>query len=104
MAEGWARHLKSDIIEPHSAGIKKSCLNPKAVQVMKEAGVDISAQYSKHVSELSDIDFDFVVTVCDHASETCPAFLTKNKKTKIVHVGFDDPPKLEQSETDEEKK
>ena len=91
MAEGWARHLKADLIEPYSAGIETHGLNPNAVKVMAEAGVDISGQRSKHVSELKDVQFDYVVTVCNHASENCPLFPGKAKR---VHVGFDDPPRL----------
>ena len=91
MAEGWARHLKSDIVDAYSAGIETHGLNPHAVQVMAEAGVDISNHRSKHVDELKDIPFDYVVTVCDHAHESCPRF---PGKTKVVHVGFDDPPRL----------
>ncbi|MDP2990310.1 MAG: arsenate reductase ArsC [Kiritimatiellota bacterium] len=91
MAEGWARHLKSDVIEAFSAGIETHGLNPNAVKVMAEAGVDISCQRSKHVAEFKDIAFDYVITVCDHARESCPLF---PGKTKVVHVGFDDPPRL----------
>jgi arsenate reductase len=91
MAEGWARHLKSDSIEPYSAGIETHGLNPTAVRVMAEAGVDISGQRSKHVDELRNISFNYVVTVCDNAHESCPLF---PGKTKVVHVGFDDPPRL----------
>lgn len=91
MAEGFARALKSSALEPFSAGIKKHGLNPNAVRVMAEAGVDISRQTSKTVTELPRLDFDFVVTVCGHADEHCPAF---PGKTKVVHVGFDDPPAL----------
>jgi arsenate reductase len=91
MAEGWARHLKADCIEPYSAGIETHGLNPSAVKVMAEAGVDISAHRSKHVDELKDIPFDYVITVCDNAHESCPMFAGK---TKVIHVGFDDPPRL----------
>jgi arsenate reductase len=91
MAEGWVRHLKADVIEPYSAGIETHGLNPNAVKVMAEAGVDISAHHSKHVDDLKDINFDYVVTVCGHASENCPIF---PGDTKVIHVGFDDPPKL----------
>jgi len=91
MAEGWARKLKNDQIEPYSAGIETHGLNPNAVKVMAEAGVDISHHQSKHVDDLKDIHFDYVVTVCGHANENCPIF---PRKAKIVHVGFDDPPKL----------
>ncbi len=91
MAEGWARRLKSDLIEPYSAGIETHGLNPNAVRVMAEAGVDISGHRSKHVDDLKHILFDYVITVCDHAHESCPLFAGR---AKIVHVGFDDPPRL----------
>jgi len=100
MAEGWVKKLKSDSIEPYSAGIETHGLNPNAVKVMAEAGVDISNHHSKHVDELKDVKFDYVVTVCGHANENCPVF---PGKTKIVHVGFDDPPKLaENAKTEKE--
>ena len=99
MAEGWARSLKGDVIEPYSAGVEIHGMNARAVQVMAEAGVDISGQHSKHVDELAGIEFDYVVTVCDRANESCPLF---PGKTKIVHVGFDDPPKLAASAGTEE--
>jgi len=91
IAEGWARHLKHDCIEPYSAGIEMHGLNPRAVKVMAEAGVDISGQRSKLLEELNDIRFDYVITVCGHANEHCPVF---PGKTQVVHVGFDDPPRL----------
>jgi len=91
MAEGWARQLKSDVIEAYSAGIETHGLNPNAVKVMAEAGVDISGHRSKHLDELSEVPFDYVVTVCGHAHESCPVF---PGETQIVHVGFDDPPRL----------
>lgn len=100
MAEGWARHLKSDRVEPYSAGIETHGMNENAVRVMKEAGVDISAQRSKHVKELLDVPLDYVVTVCDHANENCPIF---PRRVKHVHAGFDDPPRLAKTaETEEE--
>jgi len=91
MAEGWARHLKSAELEPYSAGIEKHGMNPHAVAVMAEAGVDISSQHSKTPTDISLVEFDYVVTVCGHADEYCPSFPAK---TKVVHVGFEDPPKL----------
>jgi arsenate reductase len=91
MAEGWARHLKGDAIDAYSAGIETHGLNPHAVQVMAEAGVDISDHRSKHLDEVKHIPFDYVMTVCDHAHESCPLF---PGRTKVVHVGFDDPPRL----------
>jgi len=100
MAEGWARHLKSDLIETYSAGVETHGLNPNAVQVMKEAGVDISEHKSQNVEDLTNIDFDYVITVCDHAHEACPVF---PGRAEIVHAGFDDPPRLaESAETEEE--
>ena len=100
MAEGWARALKGDVIEAYSAGIEAHGLSRNAVAVMAEAGVDISAHRSRSVAELQDVPFDYVVTVCGHANETCPAWL--GKKGKVVHVGFDDPPRLAQSAKTEE--
>jgi arsenate reductase len=91
MAEGWARHLKAGVIEPYSAGLEKHGLNPHAIKVMAEAGVDLSRQHSKTLEELQGVTFDYVVTVCGHANELCPIF---PGKTKVVHVGFEDPPTL----------
>ncbi|NOY43246.1 MAG: arsenate reductase ArsC [Planctomycetes bacterium] len=100
MAEGWARHLKAYAFEAYSAGIETHGLNPHAVQVMAEAGVDIKGQQSQHVDELSHVDFDFVVTVCDNAAEACPVF---SGGAKVVHRPFDDPPRLaREAETEEE--
>ncbi len=101
MAEGFARQLKGDLIEPYSAGVKPSGKNPKAVLVMKEAGIDISNQSSKDVKDLMDVPFDYVVAVCSNAEETCPVF---PGNVKLVRHLFDDPPKLEKEvEGDEEK-
>jgi len=91
MAEGWARQLKGDLIESYSAGIEARGLDPRAVKAMAEVGVDISGQRSKPVREVMGIDFDYVITVCGHARESCPIF---PGKAKIVHHGFDDPPQL----------
>ena len=99
MAEGWTRHFHGDTIEAYSAGIEAHGMNPNAIQVMKEAGVDISGQSSKLASSLADVPLDLVMTVCGHADENCPAFLTK---AKVVHVGFDDPPKLAKEAASEE--
>ena len=99
MAEGWARHLKGEVIDAYSAGIETHGLNPNAVKVMAEAGVDISAYRSKNVADLKDVPFDYVVTVCGHANENCPMF---PGKAKIVHVGFDDPPRLAKTARTEE--
>lgn len=91
MAEGWARYFHHDLIQPYSAGIEAHGMNLNAVQVMDEAGVDISNQTSKLAATLADVSFDLVVTVCGHADENCPLFLSE---AKLVHVGFDDPPRL----------
>lgn len=91
MAEGWARALKNELLEPYSAGVEPHGLNPSAVEVMAEAGVDISGHRSKHVDELAAVPFDFVVTVCDNARETCPIF---PGPAKARHRSFDDPPAL----------
>jgi len=99
MAEGWTRRLRGTLIEPYSAGIETHGLNPKAVRVMAEAGVDISGHRSKHVDELRDILFDYVITVCDHANESCPMFPGKVKR---LHIGFDDPPRLSANARTEE--
>jgi len=88
IAEGWARHLKSDVIEAYSAGIRPIGVNPKTIEVMAEAGVDISDHTSKGIDDLSGINFDYVVTVCDNAREQCPIF---PGRTRHVHKSFDDP-------------
>lgn len=99
MAEGWAKHLKSKEIEPYSAGIERHGLNPVAVKVMNEVGVDISDQSSKTIEELPLSEFDWVITLCGHANETCPYFPGKK-----VHHGFDDPPQLaKDAQTEEER-
>ena len=99
MAEGWARHLLGETIEPYSAGIETHGLNPRAVRVMTEAGVDISGHRSKTLADLRGVTFDLVVTVCGHAQEHCPIF---PGNTKVIHAGFDDPPKLAASAKNEE--
>ncbi len=99
MAEGWTRHLKGDIIEVYSAGIETHGFNQRAVQVMAEAGVDISGHKSKNVNELLHHKFDYVITVCDDAAENCPVF---PGKAKIMHHGFDDPPRLAENAGSEE--
>jgi arsenate reductase len=101
MAEGWARHLKSDQIDVSSAGIETHGLNQYAVKVMAEEGVDISHHKSTHLDEFKDQPFDYVITVCSHAHETCPWY---PGQAKVVHVGFDDPPKLAEAVLDPELK
>jgi arsenate reductase len=99
MAEGFCRHLKSDSIDCASAGIETHGLNPNAVRVMAETGIDISSHISKTVADLGNREFDYVITVCGHASETCPYFPAR---TAILHRGFDDPPKLAANASTEE--
>jgi len=91
MAEGWTRTLKGERIEAFSAGVQIHVLNPHAVAVMADAGVDISGQRSKHVNEFTGKDLDVIVTVCDHARESCPYFPASCKR---IHAGFADPPSL----------
>jgi len=92
IAEGWTRHLKGDIIEAYSAGIETHGLNPNAVIVMTEAGVDISGQKSQNIDEFKDTKIDIVVTVCGHAHKNCPVFPGNN--CKVIHIAFNDPPKM----------
>jgi arsenate reductase len=99
MAEGWTRALKGDKIDVYSAGLETHGLNPNAVKVMAEAGVDISNQKSQHLDEFMDLDLDYVITVCDHAHETCPLF---PGTAKVIHHSFDDPPKLSPPDAPEE--
>jgi arsenate reductase (thioredoxin) len=89
MAEGWARALQRGAIEPYSAGIEAHGLDPLAARVMAEAGVDIGGQQSKTVEAVRHLPFDYVVTLCGHANESCPTWLSG--KAKVLHVGFDDP-------------
>ena len=98
MAEGWCRHIRGDAFDVYSAGVERHGMNERAIQVMSEAGVDISNHSSKTVEEMPDISFDYVVTVCGHAHEYCPVFPGGN----IVHIGFQDPPKLAEGLSDEE--
>jgi len=99
MAEGWARALRSGSVNAYSAGVEPHGMNPRAIKVMQEAGVDITGQHSKHVDELKEVPLDYVVTVCDQAHEACPLF---PGKTKVIHVGFDDPPRLAQDAKSED--
>jgi len=99
MAEGWTRALKGDEIDVYSAGLETHGLNPNAVKVMAEAGVDISNQKSQHLDEFMELDLNYVITVCDHAHETCPLF---PGSAKVIHHSFDDPPKLSPPDAPEE--
>ena len=91
MAEAWARRLHDERFESYSAGTAPGRVDPRAVRVMGERGVDLSGHRSKHLGELASVALDWVVTVCDHANEACPAF---HGKVRRLHVGFDDPPRL----------
>jgi arsenate reductase (thioredoxin) len=99
MAEAWTRHLKGDLLESYSAGVRPHAIDPRAIRVMAEVGIDIAQYQSKDVSALEHIRFDYVITVCDRAHESCPFFPAK---TKVLHVGFDDPPKLAEISRSEE--
>jgi arsenate reductase len=99
MAEGWTRHLKKDLLQPSSAGIEKHGLDPLAVKVMDEAGVDISKQTSKLINELKDKESDYVVTICEDANRNCPVFPGKAKR---IHHAFDNPPRIAKTLTSRE--
>jgi arsenate reductase (thioredoxin) len=100
MAEAWIRRLRNDDYEAYSAGITPKGIDPRAVKAMAEAGVDISSQKSKDIDSLGDTEFDYVITLCDNARESCPYYPAK---TKLIHQGFDDPPILAQdAKSDEE--
>jgi len=99
MAEGWARKLKSGIVEAYSAGVEPKPVDPRAVRAMAEVGVDISEYRAKDVTEFNNVEFDYVITLCDHARETCPLFLGAAKQ---VHQGFEDPKKLAENAESEE--
>ena len=89
MAEGLLRHDAGDRFEVESAGTKASCVRPEAIAVMREAGIDISRQRSKNVSAFDGQPFDYVITVCDNARETCPVFFGT---AETIHHSFEDPP------------
>jgi|SRR5690625_3508625 len=97
MAEGYLRHFANGKADIYSAGVETHGVNPIAIAIMKEDGIDISNHFSNHIDEYSEIDFDFVITVCDNAKERCPFFPSKAKK---FHHNFPDPAKSEG--TDEE--
>jgi arsenate reductase len=98
MAEGWGKALKADSFNFYSAGTKKHGLNPNAVKVMQEVGIDISQHQSNTTDEFPELKMDFVFTVCSDAHENCPFF----PGGKVVHIGFDDPPRLTKEMKDEE--
>jgi arsenate reductase len=99
MAEGWMRHLFGQAFEVRSAGVAPHGVDPRAVRVMREAGVDISGQGSTDVADLAGGEFDYVVTVCDNAREACPVFPARVRR---IHRSFDDPPHLARDAATEE--
>lgn len=105
MAEGFAKHLLAGQINAYSAGVDPHGMNPRAMAVMAEAGCPIDSHHSKHVRELADVKLDFVLSVCGHADEACPALPgpSHGVQPRRIHRGFDDPPKLaKDAKTDEE--
>jgi arsenate reductase len=100
MAEAWTNRLKEDQFEAYSAGVAPKGVDSRAVKAMEEAGIDISQQKSKDIDSLGDIEIDYVVTLCDNAKESCPFFPAR---TKLIHRGFDDPPRLAEGISDEQK-
>ncbi|MBY0517579.1 MAG: arsenate reductase ArsC [Bacteriovoracaceae bacterium] len=98
MAEGWCRKYWGNDFNVYSAGTKKHGMNDRAIEVMKEEGIDLSTQFSKTVEELPKVNFDYVITVCDSAKELCPYF----PGSKVIHLGFQDPPALAKNMSNEE--
>lgn len=96
MAEGLLRTSFGEYYEVHSAGTEPSSINLNAIQVMEEIGIDISSHHSKNVSEFMDVQFDYVITVCDFAKESCPFF----PGGIIIHKGFKDPAQADGSQED----
>jgi len=99
MAEAFLRELKADRFEAYSAGLNPIRLDPMAIKVMQEIGIDISKQRPKDVSEVKDLEFDYVITLCDNAQKMCPYFPAKKK---FFHKGFEDPPVLAAKARDED--
>ena len=99
MAEGLLRHDAGERFDVESAGTKPGIVRPEAFAAMKELGIDISGQHSKHVDEFEGQQFDYVITVCDNAKESCPVFFGAVKR---LHHSFDDPPPMSEG-TDEER-
>lgn len=97
IAEGYLRHFAGDRAQLYSAGVETHGVNPKAIAIMKEDGVDISNHTSNHIDEYLDINFDFVITVCDNAKENCPFFPTKAVR---LHQNFPDPAKATGTESE----
>jgi len=100
MAEAWTKRLKGDQFEAYSAGVKPKGVDPRAIKAMAEKGIDISGWKSKDVDAFGNMEFEYVITLCDNAREACPYFPAR---TKLMHKGFDDPPRLAESAENEEK-
>jgi arsenate reductase (thioredoxin) len=100
MAEAWTKYLKGDLFEAYSAGVAPKEVDPRAVKAMAEAGIDISGQKSKDIDAIGTMEFAYVVTLCDNAKESCPFFPAR---TRLMHRGFDDPPRLAENAEDEQK-
>jgi len=99
MAEAWTRHLQADLFEAYSAGVAPKGVDPAAVRAMSEKGIDISSQESKDIDSLGALEFDYVITLCDNARESCPYFPAK---TRLMHKDFDDPPRYAENAKSEE--
>lgn len=99
MAEAWTRHLKGDQFDAYSAGVQPKRVDPRAIKAMMEVGIDISSQKSKNVEAFGNMEFDYVITLCDNARESCPYFPAK---TRLIHKGFEDPPRLAENARSEE--
>ena len=97
MAEGLMRHFRGDEFEVFSAGVEPKGVHAKAIEAMRETGIDISWQQSKHVDELPTREFDYIITLCDHAAQNCPVFLGEGVR---LHQGFSDPAAVQGSEQD----
>lgn len=95
IAEGYLKHFAKEKAQVYSAGVETHGVNPRAVKTMLEDGIDIANHTSNNVSEYQNIDFDFVITVCDNAKERCPFFPTKAQK---FHYNFPDPAKASGTE------
>jgi arsenate reductase (thioredoxin) len=95
MAEGYLKHFAGEKAQVYSAGVETHGVNPMAIQIMKEGGIDISRHTSNHINEYRDIDFDYVITVCDNAKERCPFFPSSAEK---FHQNFPDPAKARGTE------
>jgi arsenate reductase len=98
MAEAWANHLRGGKAQFYSAGTQKHGMNPYAIQVMEELGIDMGKHYSKTTEDIQMNELDIIYTVCSHAQENCPYIAGAN----MIHQGFDDPPKLCENLSDKE--